>query len=515
MSKLNHENALLKISSLGIEINTFFYRMRNTCILKLKQLYIMKKLALLLIFTTFGTQQFFTQNVSDNIENALGAVVTIAVHKPLPAGKVLMGYRGGIAEDAYAKSLELTNAVSSGSGFIIQKNGKKYIITNAHVVESASDEPGSLFAYSYNRKKYEMKILGGDSFYDIAVLEFVNAPGAELSALTFDPVIPKIATKVFAIGNPLGEYPYTVTDGIVSAINRTRGGLTGKYGFLQSTATVIWGNSGGPLVTEEGRVVGINSQIAFAPSPDGSKFQMQQINFALEAPLAQRLVDEIISYGKPIRSYLGLELKRAYQLKKTANGWAIAGAIDELPVISRVSKGSEAASKLSAYSGWNVKAINGIEISNLEEALGEFEKIKPNTTVALKLVNMNTEKEVSLRATELKPAHLQQLASDVLSRIPSVSVDANSPQVKIYSQQEQGFGNTKVGYYIAGGGNAESKDLWRVTTLTDLGSLLKIYGLSGGVEYVLVSEANTKAQPQVYKQYFGDSPDVFQTMLWY
>ncbi len=253
------------------------------------------------VFWVLGMVQLKAQNISDRIENALPAVVTVTVEKALPIGKVLMGFRGNIVQEAYEKSLQLTDALSSGSGFVIEKNGKRYVITNAHVVESASDEPGSIYVYSYNQTKYEVKVVGGDSFYDVAVLEFVTTPGRELSSLTFAKELPRIASKVYAIGNPLGEYPYTVTDGIVSAVNRSRGGSTGKYGFIQSTATIIWGNSGGPLVNEAGQVVGINSQIAFADAGNGSAYLMQQINFALESVLSQRLVDEIIAKGKVSR----------------------------------------------------------------------------------------------------------------------------------------------------------------------------------------------------------------------
>jgi S1-C subfamily serine protease len=142
------------------------------------------------------------------------------------------------------------------------KNGTKYVITNAHVIENALDEEGSIYVYSINRTKYEVKVLGGDSFYDIAVLEFVDTPGPEITTVKFKTEEPRLGEPVYAIGNPLGEYPYSVTDGIISAKNRVRGCYTGKFGFLQTTATVIWGNSSGPLVDAKGDVAGINSQIS-------------------------------------------------------------------------------------------------------------------------------------------------------------------------------------------------------------------------------------------------------------
>jgi len=476
----------------------------------------MKNVILLFIcFSLFGPINSNAQSVSDQIENSLSAVVTVTVEKTLPVGKVLMGFRGVIVEEAYAKSLVLTNAVSSGSGFVVEKNGKKYIVTNAHVVESASDESGSLYVYSYNRKKYEVKIVGGDSFYDVAVLEFVTPPGKEFSSLVFANKIPQIASRVYAIGNPLGEYPYTVTDGIISAVNRVRDGVTGKYGFIQSTATIIWGNSGGPLINESGQVVGINSQIAFANSPDGSVLLMQQINFSLEPILAQRIVSDIIEKGKLSRAYLGVEFKQRSQIIKTSQGLTTGALIDNSPILSSLLKGTDASTKLSNYIGWGLTKVNANEIRNMEEAFGEFEKIKPNSQVRLTLTNGTTIKEVSVTTTELKPANLEELAVTVLQKIPNLLVDSNSPQVKIYTQNTKGMSNQSTGYYLVGGGSVASDDLWRVTTLSDLGALLRIYGLRGGVEYMITSESNFKQEPQTINHFFSDRNDVFQTMLWY
>lgn len=470
---------------------------------------------LITCFILFGTIHLNAQSVSDKIENTLSAVVTVTVEKALPAGKVLMGFRGVVAEEAYEKSLALTNAVSSGSGFVVEKNGKQYIVTNAHVVESASDEPGSLFIFSYNRNKYEVKIVGGDSFYDVAVLEFVTPPGKEFTSLAFSNKLPQIASRVFAIGNPLGEYPYTVTDGIVSAVNRVRDGVTGKYGFIQSTATIIWGNSGGPLINESGQVVGINSQIAFANAPDGSALLMQQINFSLEPILAKRIVNDIIEKGKLSRAYLGIEFKQRSQIVKTKQGLTVGALLDNYPILSGFLKGTDASTKLSNYIGWGLVKVDNNEIRNMEEVYGEFEKIKPNSVVKLSLTNGTTIKEVSVKTSELKPANLEELAVSVLQKIPNVMVDSNSPQVKIFTQNTKGMSNQRAGYYVVGGGSLASNDLWRVTTLSDLGALLRIYGLRGGVEYIMTSEDDYNQEPLSINHFFSDRDDVFQTMLWY
>ena len=83
------------------------------------------------------------------LENALGSVVTVAVYETEETMKPL-GFRGNNAEMAYSKALDLTGAKGSGSGFVITRNGKNYVITNAHVIQQATDKEGSIYVYSIN-----------------------------------------------------------------------------------------------------------------------------------------------------------------------------------------------------------------------------------------------------------------------------------------------------------------------------------------------------------------------------
>ena len=251
-----------------------------------------------------------TKSIPDMLENTLKGIVTVAIYKTDFAKKPL-GFRGAPSDLAYSKVLDLSGAKESGSGFIVEYNNKYYVITNAHVVENAASQDGSIYVYTISYKKHAAKIVGGDTFYDLAVLEFTEpVPDGEIEALKFKPEEARLGDQVFAIGNPLGDYPFSVSDGIISAKNRIRGGITGRFGFLQTTATIIWGNSGGPLVDINGNVAGINSQIAFADR-DNSSIWQPQINFALEANIAQRLIHDILdNNGLVKRAYLALRLLR-------------------------------------------------------------------------------------------------------------------------------------------------------------------------------------------------------------
>ena len=157
----------------------------------------------------------------DMLEKVLPAgAFTVAVNQVSQSKAVFGATPSSPIDAAYEKVLDLAEAKGSGSGFVVECSGKKYVVTNAHVIENAVG-PNSIVAYSIDRTRYQMRIAGADSLYDLALLEFVEPqPGKELRAVEFRPDEPRIGEMAYAIGNPLGNYPYTVTNGIVSGKNR-------------------------------------------------------------------------------------------------------------------------------------------------------------------------------------------------------------------------------------------------------------------------------------------------------
>jgi len=494
----------------------------------------MKKVLSLVMALLFSGTIVIAQNVPDMLEDALGAVVTVGVYKTQLA-KSALGFRGEAAsETAYQKALDLSGALSSGSGFIIEKNGKKYIITNAHVIESASDEAESIFVFTINRKKYEARVLGGDSFYDLAVLEFVNQPGAEVSVMRFTSSDPRIGEKVFAIGNPLGEYPYSVSDGIISAKNRVRGGMTGKFGFLQTTATLIWGNSGGPLVNEKGDVVGVNSQIAFANLPDGSSILQQQINFALEANICTKLINDIINtQGRVLRAYLGVEIVQDYEYFKIGEEY-LYYQVDALPVIHDVLPGAPAYGQLVDKKGYAITAVNGNQINNLEEVLGELEKVAPGQKVTLSLEKDYATSTVTISTGELTPQRLEQLSKHVMDKNADITMDYDHPQVAFtlgnndmyyYEERENRqqyrqnhrSGNSPEKYFVLAAGihTEGNANMWLVEDYQALGAALRLTGTAGSIDYYILPSGGSAEDVQVVRQYLSGNESVIQSTLWY
>lgn len=482
--------------------------------------------------------QTTSPTISDVLENVLTSVVTVSVEKTSET-KQILGFRGE-SDVAYEKILDLSNSKGSGSGFVIEKNGKKYVVTNAHVIEDAEETAGSIFIYTINRTKYEAKVIGGDSFYDIAVLEFVNTPGTEVKPITFAAKEPRIGEQVYAIGNPLGEYPYTVSEGIISAKNRVRDGLTGKFGFLQTTATVIWGNSGGPLVNKTGQVVGINSQIAFAKNGDESLWQ-PQINFALEGILSSRLVNDIISNnGRVKRAYFGIELTQESVYNEysttTKNGWEVR---DSLPILTGVIAGSPAESLLKDKIGYQLVKIGNTLVRNTEEALGEFEAAKPGVPLKLTLQKNGTTEVVEITGIELTPAQNEAIANYALGKFdnfkivlleqtpyisffdPELGVDGTNAQSKssdVKGEKIRGDEIVSGTWEITAAGYEETgfSSVWRIKTLSDLGAALRLTASLGAVDLYLVRKGGRTEDMQSKRISFSGSNEYsWLKRLWY
>jgi S1-C subfamily serine protease len=480
------------------------------------------------------------------LENVLKGVVTVAVYQTDAAMKP-MGFRGAPSDMAYSKVLDLTGAKESGSGFIINYNNKNYIITNAHVVQNASSQNGSIYAFTISYKKYAAKIVGGDTFYDLAVLEFTDdVPANEITALKFESDEARLGEQVYAIGNPLGDYPFSVSDGIISAKNRIRGGITGKFGFLQTTATIIWGNSGGPLVDLNGNVAGINSQIAFAEMDNTSIWQ-PQINFALEAGIAQRLIHDILNNnGLVKRAFFGIEIA---QNEIDANDAGAAQPIqpenlpNSLPVIKNIIPKSPADGILNEYKNAVVLAVNNEEVRNVQEVLGAFEKIKPGDVATISLSKDNQTSTVKITTGTSNAQTNAAIANYAMSNKGcSLKQGENSLMINFSNQQ-----NTYSGYNgqsqndvinlgqkrqvnpqilfdnswsIAGAGilSDQNSQVWLIKDVTDLGTVVRLCSTTGIVDLILLksgadpSDTNNYLRKRFY--FSGNNYSYQQTLLY-
>ena len=186
---------------------------------------------------------------------------------------------------------------AQGSGFVYDANGD--IVTNQHVVAGAS----SISVRFWNGTTYKAKLVGSDPSTDLAVIE-VSAPASLLNPLALaDSSAVAVGDPVVAIGSPFG-LEGTVTSGIVSALHRQ---MTAPNNFtitdsIQTDAAINHGNSGGPLLDAQGRVIGVNSQIeSDSGASDG-------VAFAIPSNTVREIASQLISSGKVEHAYLGVQI---------------------------------------------------------------------------------------------------------------------------------------------------------------------------------------------------------------
>ena len=181
---------------------------------------------------------------------------------------------------------QTTQSASSGSGFIITQDG--YVVTNHHVVAGAS----SIKVTLYNGDTYDAALIGSDSDYDVAVLK-INAEGLQPVTLG-DSADVNVGDHVLAIGNPLGELTFSMSQGIVSSCNRAINVDGTPFNMIQVDCSINPGNSGGPLMNLYGEVVGIVS----AKYSSYSNTAVEGLGFAIPIGDVQAIIKDIMENGQ-------------------------------------------------------------------------------------------------------------------------------------------------------------------------------------------------------------------------
>ena len=207
---------------------------------------------------------------------------------------------------------QTTTSAASGSGFVLTQDG--YIVTNYHVIEDAAKDSSVTVEVAFaNGDKYPAKLVGGEQDNDVAVLK-IEAAG--LTPVTLgDSGKLVVGEPVYAIGNPLGELTYTLTDGIVSALDRlittsstNANGRTESVtlNVLQTNCAINPGNSGGPLFDQYGSVVGIVSA-KYTQSTSG--VSAEGLGFALPINDVKEIIADLIEHGYVTgKPYMGVQV---------------------------------------------------------------------------------------------------------------------------------------------------------------------------------------------------------------
>ncbi len=256
-------------------------------------------------------------------------------------------------------------ATSIGSGFILNEEG--YIITNHHVIEDAK----TITVVLHDKTTLEAQIVGSDSLSDIAVIKVDNQEaGVALVPMEIgnsDQLV--VGEEVVAIGCPAGiEYMGTVTNGIVSAINRdieitdSYGRVQKKMTLIQTNATINKGNSGGPLINSRGQVIGINTLKLTS--------QYEGIGFSIPINGAMTVIDQLIEHGKVVdrdatdfASGTGIiGINGAAVTKEESERYGIPQGV----LVYQIDKNSSA-SKAGLRRGDIITKYNGTEVKTVED----------------------------------------------------------------------------------------------------------------------------------------------------
>lgn len=281
--------------------------------------------------------------------------------------------------------------VGGGTGFIVSSDG--LILTNKHVV---SDEQAGYTVFTNDGDKYKAEVLARDPFQDIAVLK-IDAKGLPVVALGDSDQL-KIGQTVIAIGNVLGEFRNSVSRGVISGLSRSitasGGGSTELLEDIIQTDTAInRGNSGGPLLSLKGEVIGINTAMAVSA---------ENVGFAIPINYAKRGLGQAKEQGEIVYPFLGIHytmitpsLAEEFNLPVENGAWVgrnrLGQEIDE-PIFS-----GSPAEKVGLKQDDIIVEFDGQELT-LENSLAKvIRQYSPGDTVALKVLRDG--REISLSTT--------------------------------------------------------------------------------------------------------------------
>jgi 2-alkenal reductase len=275
-----------------------------------------------------------------------------------------------------------TEAEVSGSGVFISEEG--YILTNNHVVEDTT----KLWVILADGSQQEASLIGTDIYADLAVLK-TDGPVPAVAVLGNSDALDPGET-VIAIGSPLGDFKNSVTVGVISATGRSIDTGLGYQieNLIQTDAAINEGNSGGPLVSLAGEVIGINTLIVRS---SGSGTVAEGLGFSIPANTVQAVAGQIIETGHFSRPYLGVQWQaispRIARMYRLPADW---GAY-----VTDVVSGSPA-DKAGLQQGDIIVRIGDVELDETHAYINALFQYEPGDTVTIGFIRNGSESEVQI-----------------------------------------------------------------------------------------------------------------------
>ncbi len=311
-----------------------------------------------------------------------------------------------------------------GSGFIITSDG--YILTNNHVVKDANKITVKLS----DERELTAKVIGTDPETDVAVIKVdaKNLPVVELG----DSDKLKVGEWVLAIGNPFG-LSHTVTAGIVSAKGRSRIGLAEYEDFIQTDAAINFGNSGGPLINIDGKVIGMNTAIF---SQSGGYIG---IGFAIPINKAKNVYKQIIAGGKVTRGYIGI-----YCDNVTPQMAELLGAKGRKGIVVNDIAKDSPAEKAQMHKGDIIVKKDGKEISNWDSFRNEIAEVAPGTKVSLTVIRDGNDRDITVELAARKSGTAAAQQQEKTVEKLGITVQNLTPELA----QQFGYKDEKTGVIV-------------------------------------------------------------------
>ena len=275
-------------------------------------------------------------------------------------------------------------SASAGSGFILSEDG--YVITNAHVVSGAQ----TIYVDMFNGESYGAELVNADSSFDIAVLKIEAEGLTPVSVGNSDAL--KVGEDVVAIGNPLGELTFTMTSGILSALDREINTDGNPQNMLQTNAAINSGNSGGPLFDMDGNVIGVTTAKYSGSTSSGTT--IEGLGFAIPINTALKVAYDLTEYGYVKgQAFLGITVKTLDSQTASYYGLPVG------PRVESVNEGS-CAEKAGVQAGDIIIHFNGTETATHPELLAALKKVSAGDTVTMTVYRAGTEVELSVTLDE-------------------------------------------------------------------------------------------------------------------
>ncbi len=339
-----------------------------------------------------GNKAKVVESLAENTDDSKGAKQTVTTGTELATtdiakkvGPAVVGIvstiQGGMSIFGTA-----TTSEGSGSGIIISEDG--YIITNNHVIDGASSVKVSLNTGS----EYDAKVIGADSKTDLAVIKIQPNEALTVAELGDSSKV-EVGEKAVAIGNPLGmSFFGSVTQGIISATNRTITVENRTMTVIQTDAAINEGNSGGALVNGYGQVIGINSVKIASSSVEG-------MGFAIPISTAKPIIQDLIKYGYVKgRPVIGITSRDVTDYMAKRQGWPTGVQV----MAAQTGSGAEIA---GLEQGDIITKADGKAVKTTDELNKIKDSHKPGETMSLEIWKYSTglTQTVSVKLSEEKP----------------------------------------------------------------------------------------------------------------